>query len=66
MIDVDKKVYDTIKLKMLKDNLDPFVEKFVETQIVSIELLKWFTNFISDWKTILKCEHQKTILASWK
>ena len=41
MIDVDKKVYDLIKLKMLKDNFDPFVQKFVDTQIVTIELLKW-------------------------
>ena len=36
MIDVDKKVYDLIKLKMLKDNFDPFVQKFVDTQIVTI------------------------------
>lgn len=36
MIDVDKKVYDQIKLKMLKGNFDPFVEKFVDTQIITI------------------------------
>jgi hypothetical protein len=39
-MDIDKETYERVKNKMLKKTSDPFVQRFLETQIVGLEILR--------------------------